>query len=65
MSNASVAFVLTGSNDWRQSEAEDWDLDCIELEGTEKVVGHKQIDGSICKIVRTADGKFVGLTKQK
>lgn len=65
MSNALAAFVLSGNTDWRQSEAEDWDLDYVELEGNEKVVGHRQIDGSICKIVRTSDGRFVGLTKQK
>jgi hypothetical protein len=65
MSNADVAFVLTGSEDWRQAVADDWELDYIELQGNEKVVGHRQIDGSICKILQTTDGKFVGLTKKK
>jgi hypothetical protein len=40
-----------------------WDLDVIELEGDEKTVGHRQIDGSICKIVQTSDGKLVAISK--
>ncbi len=61
--SATYAFVFNGSGDWKMSIADDWDLDVIELEGDEKVVGHRQIDGSICKIVQTSDGKLVAISK--
>ena len=62
--SATYAFVFTGAGDWKQSNADDWDLDIVELEGTEKVLGHRQIDGSICKVLKVSDGKLVALTKQ-
>ena len=61
--SATYAFVLNGSNDWRKSEVDQWDLDVVELDGTEKVLGHRQIDGSICKILQTSDGKFLAITR--
>lgn len=61
--SATYAFVFNGSGDWKKSIADDWDLDVIELEGDEKVLGHRQIDGSICKIIQTSDGKLVALSK--
>jgi hypothetical protein len=64
MSSATYAFVFNGSSDWRQSIADDWDLDVVDLDGTEKVVGHRQIDGSICKILQTSAGVLVAITKQ-
>ena len=45
--SATYAFVFSGSGDWKTSIADDWDLDVVELEGNEKVIGHRQIDGSI------------------
>ncbi|CAB4196761.1 hypothetical protein UFOVP1290_281 [uncultured Caudovirales phage] len=63
MSTATYAFVLNGSHDWRNSEVDLWDLDVIDLEGNEKIVGHRQLDGSICKVLKTADGKLVAITK--
>ena len=63
MKNATYAFVFTGDNDWRQSIPDDWELDVIELEGTEKVIGHRQIDGSICKILQSSDGRLFAITK--
>lgn len=63
MSNATYAFVLTGSDNWRTSVADDWELDVVELEGNEKTVGHKKLDGSICKILQVSNGKVVALTK--
>lgn len=63
MSSATYAFVFNGENDWRKSIADDWDLDVVELDGTEKVVGHRQIDGSICKVMQTADGKLIAITR--
>lgn len=63
MSSATYAFVLVGSVDWRKSDADDWELDVVELNGKEKVVGHRQIDGSICKILQTSDDKFLAITK--
>lgn len=61
--SATYAFVFNGSGDWKMSTADDWDLDVIELEGNEKVLGHRQIDGSICKILQTSNGKLVALSK--
>ena len=61
--NATYAFVFNGKKDWRKSVPDDWDLDVIELDGNEKIVGHRQIDGSICKIVQTSAGKLVAITK--
>jgi hypothetical protein len=63
MSSATYAFVFNGSDDWRLSKADDWDLDVVELEGNEKLVGHKKIDGSICKVMEAADGTVLALTK--
>lgn len=63
MSNATYAFVFNGEDDWRLSVADDWELDVVELSGNEKTVGHKQIDGSICKILQTSDGQLVAITK--
>ena len=61
--SATYAFVFNGSGDWKMSTADDWDLDVVELEGGEKVLGHRQIDGSICKILQTSDGKLVALSR--
>ena len=61
--SATYAFVFTGAGDWKKSIADDWDLDVVELEGDEKVVGHRQIDGSICKIVQTAEGKLIAISR--
>jgi hypothetical protein len=63
MNTAMHVFVLNGSSDWRKSITEDWDLDVMELDGTEKVVGHRQLDGSICKILQTSDGKLIAVSK--
>lgn len=61
--SATYAFVFSGSGDWKVSIADDWDLDVIELQGDEKVVGHLKIDGSICKVMQAADGKLIAITK--
>lgn len=61
--SATYAFVFNGNGDWKKSIADDWDLDVIELEGNEKTIGHRQIDGSICKIIQTTDGKLVAISK--
>ncbi len=63
MSSATYAFVFSGSDDWRTSGADDWDLEVVELQGNEKTLGHKKIDGSICKILQTSDGQLVAVTK--
>lgn len=63
MSSAAYAFVFRGNSDWKKSDADDWELDVVELDGSEKVVGHRQIDGSICKILQADDGTFLALTK--
>ncbi len=61
--NAVHAFIFSG-NDWKTSQPEDWEWDIVELDGTEKVLGHRPIDGSIFKIIQTSDGKLVAITKQ-
>lgn len=63
MSSATYAFVLNGSDDWRNSTADDWDLTPVELDGKEKVVGHRKLDGSICKVLQTSDGQLIAVTK--
>ncbi len=62
MSSATYAFVFSG-DDWRKSGADDWELDVVELQGNEKTLGHKKIDGSICKIVETSDGTLIAISK--
>lgn len=64
MTGAVQAFVFNGSNDWRLSHPEDWDLDVVELDGNEKVLGHHRIDGSTFKVIRTLDGKLIAISKQ-
>lgn len=61
--SATYAFVFNGSGDWKVSDPDEWDLSFVELEGDEKVLGHRQIDGSICKILKASDGKLVALSK--
>jgi len=65
MSQATYAFVYYGSNDWKISSPEDWNLEVIDLEGSEEVLGHRRIDGSVCKVFRASDGRLVALTKTK
>lgn len=60
--NTTYAFVFNGS-DWRRSTSDDWDTEVIELTGNEKVLGHRQIDGSICKVFQTSDGKIIAVSK--
>ena len=61
--NAIRGFVFNGSGDWRISIADDWDFDVVELEGDEKTVGHRQIEGSNCKVLQTLEGKLVAISK--
>lgn len=62
-SNFSSCFVLNGTSDWKKSSVDDWDLDVIEINGSEKLLGHKQLDGAIFKILQTVDDKIVAITK--
>lgn len=62
MNNATYAFVFSG-NDWRKATADDWEIDIVELSGNEKVLGHRQIDGSICKVLQSSDGKIIAVSK--
>ncbi len=61
--SATYAFVFNGSGDWKLSTADDWDLTFVELDGDEKVLGHRQIDGSICKVLKASDGTLVALSR--
>lgn len=63
MMNAVQVFVLVGNEDWRLASADLWELDVVELDGTEKVIGHRKIDGSIYKIIKVSDEKIVAITK--
>lgn len=66
MSAAVYGFVFNGENDdkeWKVSDEDLWDLSVMEITGTEKVVGHRKIDGAIVKIIRLNDGKLFGITK--
>ncbi len=64
MSAGTVVFVLSGSTDWKKSLVDSWQLDCIELDGSEQVLGHRQLDGSIVKVLKTSDGKLIALAKK-
>lgn len=61
--SATYAFVFRGDDDWRVSLADDWELDVVELDGSENVIGHHQVDGSICKVLKNADGAILAITK--
>jgi len=63
MSGVAYAFVYKGSGEWKVSSPDDWDLESVELEGDEKTLGHHKIDGSICKILQTIDGKLLAISK--
>lgn len=60
---SSYALVFNGSEDWRKSMPDDWDFSFVELSGKEKVLGHKQIDGAICKVLQTVEGKILAISK--
>ena len=62
MSNATYAFVFTGNSNWKFSSDDDWLWEVLELDGSEKVLGHRNIDGAICKVLKTADDKLVAIT---
>lgn len=63
MVGATYAFVLVEGSDWLKSTPDDWELEVIMLDGTEQKIGHRKIDGSICKILKNGDGKFIAITK--
>lgn len=64
MINVIPAFVLVDAVDWRNSDPDHWNLESIELDGSEKLVGHRQIDGSICKVFVTVNNKYIAITKK-
>lgn len=59
--SATYAFVLNGDDDWRI--ADDWTFEVVDLEGNEKTLGHRQIEGSNCKVLLTPDGQYVAVSK--
>jgi hypothetical protein len=61
MSDVTYAFVFNGS-DWRKSVDDDWDTSIVELSEQDKVLGHRQIDGVICKVLKISDGKIIAIT---
>lgn len=52
MCAGTMVFVFNRNDNWKTSTADDWDLQSVELDGSEEVLGHKKIDGAICKIVK-------------
>lgn len=64
MNSTTYAFIYSGDvSVWKTSTADSWNLDLVELDGTEKVVGHRKIEGSICKVLQASDGKLLAITK--
>lgn len=57
------AFIFKGEGDWKISMPDDWELDTIELQDNEKIMGHHKIDGSICKIIQAANGQVIAISK--
>jgi len=62
-SNFCPCFVLNGTSEWKKSTPDDWDLDVVEIDGSEKLLGHRPLDGSIVKVMQTSDGKIIALSK--
>ena len=58
-----VLFEFDGSGNWKNSLPDNWNISTYELTGQEKVLGHKKIDGAICKIVQSDDNKIIALSK--
>jgi hypothetical protein len=63
MNNITPAFIIDERDDWRTCDPSLWELEPIELEGDEKVIGHRYIDGAICKVL-AKEGKLIALTKK-
>jgi hypothetical protein len=61
--NATYAFVLINDTDWRLSTADDYDWQIVEIEGTEKTLGHHKIDGAIYRVLHTSNDQVVAITK--
>jgi hypothetical protein len=55
------AFVYNGDENWKASSIDDWDFDNVELNGTERIVGHRKFDGSICRICQDDSGKVIAV----
>mgnify|MGYP003565037846 CR=1 FL=1 len=51
-------FLLVSSLNWKSSNPDDWELSVVDFDGSEKHLGHKQIDGAICKIYQFNDKIF-------
>jgi len=62
MSNATYAFILNSSSNWKQSTVDDWEWNIVELEGNEKVIGHHRIDGMTYKVLQVGN-QIVAVTK--
>ncbi len=61
-----TVFLFDGdSNDgnWKNSESSDWELSHLELSGSETVLGHKNIDGAILKVLQCEYGIIAALLK--
>jgi hypothetical protein len=63
MTGAAYAFVYGGSDNWQNSQVDDWDFQTVELTGSEKPLGYRKFDGAICKVVKSSDGKLIAITK--
>jgi hypothetical protein len=63
MSNAIYAFVLNETDDWRKADSDQWNWEVYELNGSEKILGHRNIDGANFKVLRAEDGKILAVSK--
>lgn len=59
--NTTYAFVFGGS-DWRKSVEDDWDISVIEIPDQTQVIGHKKIDGVICKVIKLESGQIIAIS---
>ena len=55
--NIVQAFVLRSDDNWVVADSDLWELEPVEITGTEKVIGHRKIDGLIYKVIKTPDNK--------
>lgn len=58
----SHVLILSSNDNWKIAYEDNWELDILELDGTEKLLGHRRIDGSIYKILNK-DNKILATLK--
>jgi hypothetical protein len=56
------AYALTGESTWRTAEDDDWDTVLINASGRQ--VGHRYIDGVLCKVYQCGGSRYYAVTYQ-